>query len=185
MAAVAADGWTVCWSATYGSSGHDLAQIFADCGGGDLMMAGWENGSSTYDVAAAAGFEDVTFATSYGDGPNQVHTANGVDWYFNGASWGFASQGDDVHLSSCDYGDSWDGSSYSTNAIDERDRLCWHTSGGTVSGGWRSGDVGFLNGSSDWNRALLVANVVPIPAAVWLFGSALAGLGWIRRKRTA
>jgi hypothetical protein len=26
--------------------------------------------------------------------------------------------------------------------------------------------------------------VVPIPAAVWLFGSALAGLGWIRRKQT-
>jgi hypothetical protein len=28
-------------------------------------------------------------------------------------------------------------------------------------------------------------NVVPVPAAVWLFGSALAGLGWMRRKQTA
>jgi hypothetical protein len=27
-------------------------------------------------------------------------------------------------------------------------------------------------------------NVVPIPAAVWLFGSALAGLGWLKRKQT-
>ena len=26
---------------------------------------------------------------------------------------------------------------------------------------------------------------VPIPAAVWLFGSALAGLGWFRRRTTA
>jgi len=26
------------------------------------------------------------------------------------------------------------------------------------------------------------ASVVPVPAAVWLFGSALAGLGWMRRK---
>jgi hypothetical protein len=26
------------------------------------------------------------------------------------------------------------------------------------------------------------ATVVPVPAAVWLFGSALAGLGWLRRK---
>jgi hypothetical protein len=26
---------------------------------------------------------------------------------------------------------------------------------------------------------------VPLPPAVWLFGSALAGLGWIRRKKTA
>jgi hypothetical protein len=28
------------------------------------------------------------------------------------------------------------------------------------------------------------ADVVPIPAAVWLFGSALAGLGWMKRKQT-
>lgn len=29
----------------------------------------------------------------------------------------------------------------------------------------------------------VTANVVPIPAAAWLFGSALAGLGWARRKK--
>jgi hypothetical protein len=28
-------------------------------------------------------------------------------------------------------------------------------------------------------------SVVPLPAAVWLFGSALAGLGWFRRRQTA
>jgi hypothetical protein len=28
-------------------------------------------------------------------------------------------------------------------------------------------------------------SAVPIPAAVWLFGSALAGLGWLRRRQTA
>ena len=28
-------------------------------------------------------------------------------------------------------------------------------------------------------------NVVPIPAAVWLFASALAGLGWMRRAQSA
>jgi hypothetical protein len=27
-------------------------------------------------------------------------------------------------------------------------------------------------------------SAVPVPAAVWLFGSALAGLGWIRRRQT-
>jgi hypothetical protein len=32
---------------------------------------------------------------------------------------------------------------------------------------------------------IVVGAAVPIPAAVWLFGSALAGLGWIRRKQTA
>jgi len=30
--------------------------------------------------------------------------------------------------------------------------------------------------------SIVGANAVPVPAAVWLFGSALAGLGWVRRK---
>jgi hypothetical protein len=32
--------------------------------------------------------------------------------------------------------------------------------------------------------ATIVGNVVPIPAAVWLFGSALAGLGLLKRKQS-
>jgi hypothetical protein len=31
---------------------------------------------------------------------------------------------------------------------------------------------------------IVVTSAVPIPATVWLFGSALAGLGWLRRKQT-
>ena len=31
----------------------------------------------------------------------------------------------------------------------------------------------------------VTASAVPVPAAVWLFGSALAGLGWVRRKQSA
>ena len=34
-----------------------------------------------------------------------------------------------------------------------------------------------FNGGQRWTFA-----VVPVPAAVWLFGSALAAMGWIRRK---
>lgn len=30
----------------------------------------------------------------------------------------------------------------------------------------------------------VVVSAVPIPAAIWLFGSALVGLGWVRRKQT-
>jgi hypothetical protein len=30
----------------------------------------------------------------------------------------------------------------------------------------------------------IAVSVVPVPAAVWMFGSALAGLGWFRRKQT-
>jgi hypothetical protein len=32
---------------------------------------------------------------------------------------------------------------------------------------------------------IVVGAAVPVPAAVWLFGSALAGLGWMRRKQGA
>jgi hypothetical protein len=46
----------------------------------------------------------------------------------------------------------------------------WSYCGGTVSTS-TSGTVGA------WT-----ASIVPIPAAAWLFGSALAGLGWMRRK---
>jgi hypothetical protein len=42
----------------------------------------------------------------------------------------------------------------------------------------REASIGSLPGT--WTKS----SVVPIPAAVWLFGSALAGLGWIRRKHT-
>jgi len=39
------------------------------------------------------------------------------------------------------------------------------------------------SGSPSWGQAFTIeATVVPVPAAIWLFGSALAGLGWMRRK---
>jgi len=39
-------------------------------------------------------------------------------------------------------------------------------------------------GSSSVYTDNIVTNAVPVPAAVWLFGSALAGLGWLKRKQT-
>jgi len=41
------------------------------------------------------------------------------------------------------------------------------------------------NHSGQPSSVFAVWTVVPIPAAVWLFGSALAGLGWLRRRQTA
>jgi hypothetical protein len=59
--------------------------------------------------------------------------------------------------------------------------------GGTIS--LNSGTELFSGGCSQCSvdqRSLIGGYVaaVPIPAAVWLFGSALAGLGWMRRKQT-
>ena len=51
-------------------------------------------------------------------------------------------------------------------------------------GGWDNyGSIGYGSELDPIATAWSVA--VPIPAAVWLFGSALAGLGWMRRKHTA
>jgi hypothetical protein len=42
-----------------------------------------------------------------------------------------------------------------------------------------------VSGSGVKDLSLTTAwSVVPLPAAVWLFGSALAGLGWFRRRQT-
>ncbi|MCP4831206.1 MAG: hypothetical protein GY886_03200 [Gammaproteobacteria bacterium] len=73
--------------------------------------------------------------------------------------------------------------------------------GGSVSssstalgtGGWLNLEsVDFYSGgiNNAWGFALgeldnIVVSAVPVPAAVWLFGSALAGLGWMRLKQTA
>jgi hypothetical protein len=47
---------------------------------------------------------------------------------------------------------------------------------------------GALIGEPSYGQSIgfdnVVVSSVPVPAAVWLFGSALAGLGWMRRKQT-
>jgi hypothetical protein len=43
---------------------------------------------------------------------------------------------------------------------------------------------GYADNSSSSVNGLMSVSVVPIPAAVWLFGSALGGLGWMRRRKT-
>ena len=48
---------------------------------------------------------------------------------------------------------------------------------------------GEISGSIATGTSRLVTSgtvsTVPVPAAVWLFGSGLAGLGWMRRRKTA
>jgi hypothetical protein len=56
--------------------------------------------------------------------------------------------------------------------------------------GFDEGSQGFAPKTDETNYVWVVtdgdigASVVPIPAAAWLFGSALAGLGWLRRRQT-
>lgn len=45
------------------------------------------------------------------------------------------------------------------------------------------GDVAFRTVFTDGSDAIYLASVIPVPPAVWLFGSALGLLGWLRRKQ--
>jgi hypothetical protein len=141
-------GWTVCHSESYATSGTAVSVLLGACGGGRLMLACRATGSPIQRVAAQAGREDVLTPTS----GNATHTANGVAWYFGAdLSWGFAPEGASVNRSSCDTQD------LLAPAGDSDKRLCWHQSGGSLSGGWRCGDQVGLNGSSAWERVVLTA----------------------------
>ena len=52
-----------------------------------------------------------------------------------------------------------------------------YSGGATLAGGGN-----LFNGGADLAFRTYSAAAVPVPAAVWLFGSALGLLGWMRRK---
>lgn len=47
-----------------------------------------------------------------------------------------------------------------------------------------NGDIVGVGTLTTGEKGAFYVSAIPIPAAVWLFGSALAGLGWMRRKQT-
>lgn len=155
-------GWTPIYRGDY----SDTVSIPTVFSGAQqyLMIAGIQDGSLTIDVLGAALTSDILTYTSY----NETHTANDVNWYYNGYSMGFAGLGDTINQSSADI----NGSDWSPPS--ERDRLSWHTFGPLysdgapteINGGWRSGDNIFLNQSTDWDRVVFTSNgpsAVPTP----------------------
>lgn len=144
-------GWSECYAEPYGQSATSIGDIKAACTGSLLMMACRAVGKNTLQLAAYAPREDVLFDTGLG---NEPHNSNGVGWYFNGSqSWGFAPLGDGITRNSCDTQDS----SINANGVDGALRLCWHTDGDKLQGGWRCGYNDVLNSSTAYERVLFQA----------------------------
>jgi cysteine-rich repeat protein len=137
-------GWTLCWSGLYSQNAQNLSNTILgqQCTGSKLLEACRPVGSQVFTVLAMGERADVLF--NVGDGANAKHEANGVAWYYSEqSSMGFARAGDTVTRSSCD-----------TNNVNPQDRLCWHTSGNALNGGWRCGATTGLNANAGWERLL-------------------------------
>jgi hypothetical protein len=186
FATVTGGGWTQCFAGPYGASTL-IADALAGCGGDLLMMAAAGNGSNQVQLLAWATLEDVTTVTAL----NEVHNANGTDWYFNDASWGFAPQGFGIDQSSCDI----NSAPGFPSAGDSGDlRLCWHTDFGTgdgaptfLNGGWRVGNATFLNDEpTTYTRYLFTANSLSVPepatSALLLLGAVSMARRVVRRR---
>jgi hypothetical protein len=121
----------------------------------------------------------------------------------SGASIGSWSGGqyDDTEFSNgSPYWFVWDGAQVTELISSQSNWDSWFTfddlgSNITYLFGWETGNINTLTHASAYDitvsccsQASYVYSVtpsqVPVPAAVWLFGSALAGLGWLRRKQT-
>ena len=56
--------------------------------------------------------------------------------------------------------------------------MCRNNAGDDVIGKWQTEIIV----DQEFTPSRLIGTVIPVPPAVWLFGSALAGLGWLRRR---
>ncbi len=138
-------GWQQCYLDSYANSGTSVQSILQACTKANLMLACRQKGTTTFAVLAHAPRTEVIKDTMQSNTPT---VANGSGWYFSDAySWGFARQGDAIQRSSCDIGQ--------TNGDK---RICWHTGGGNINGGWRCGAATGLNNDPLWERVIFHAD---------------------------
>jgi hypothetical protein len=145
VATVTSGGWAQCFIEKYNGNTSLTTVLTNNCTKADLMLACRQTNSQTLTVLSWAPRGDVIFSTGTGNTP---HNANGTGWYYsNSYSWGFAKLGDALSRNSCDI--------QNTNPAL---RLCWHTGGNSLNGGWRCGSTTSLNSSTTWERIVYHKN---------------------------
>ncbi|MEZ4295176.1 MAG: hypothetical protein R3B70_09370 [Polyangiaceae bacterium] len=139
-------GWTQCYVDNYANFNTSMSQILQQCDKGKLLLACRQVGQTVFKTLAMAPRADVLF--DCGSQEDCTHPANGVGWYYSDSwSWGYAPEGEVVSRNSCD-----------VNSQASPDRLCWHSGGGNINGGWRCGAATNLNGDVNWERVVFQAD---------------------------
>ena len=171
IATVTGGGWTLCYSATMGTSfGTSAATTLAACTGDRLLLAGRETGSTNLLVLAQTLATDALNPTGAAD--NDIFTpSNGADWFYNdGWSWGFKPIGAAFDKFQCDGGGAPDAS------------MCVHTLEGI--GGFSINTIIGLNNSVDYEKLVFSSDAVvtPAPAVAGLLTLGFGLIAFGRRR---
>jgi len=141
-----------------GASGsYSLYEIGYD---GSSDYSGWDNNTARSNISVTLTFDQGVYYT--------VSGGCGIGSIGSSSVGGSALGGD-----GCTKGD---GTFSGTGYLDAGTY--------TLLAGSSIGSGGASSGYSS-SSFMVSYSTVPVPAAAWLFGSALAGLGWLRRKQTA
>ena len=131
--------WEVCHNDRYGNSNTQIAAMTAACDG-EFVMYGCRPVGQPNWTLLAMGERDEVFRDT-GDRNNVLNEHNGVAFYFStSTSIGFVEPGTGVSRNSCD-----------TAQVRPERRMCWHTSAGRITSGYRCGAT-TLNGNNNWER---------------------------------
>lgn len=141
-------GWYINYQGLYDARNVPIADLFAGVQPTDFVMyAARPTGAANFTLLAAGLAADVRTVTAI----NATTTSNGLVWYYNDQSIGFAGLGDTINQDSADV----------TSSMNDNLRLSWHTTGDptgptAMNDGWRAGINTDLNGATDWERFVLV-----------------------------